>query len=353
MGRNRTHRRIDGWLIVDKPVGITSAAVVGKVRYLTDAAKVGHAGTLDPLATGVLPLALGEATKTVPYVMDGSKVYRFTVRWGESRTTDDADGDTVAISDVRPAATAIRSALAAFTGDIEQVPAGLLGDQGQRPAGLCPGPCVPSRSPWRHAPSASTGSTLSMCRTRITQPSRSLPERAPTCAACAATWPATWARWVISSPSDESPLGRSMKKMRFPWIIWRPWGIFRGLRSVCCPSRTALDDIPVLALTAVEARRLQRGQPNRGLARGESFAPSPCLAQCRLLCQGRWPRGRFGADRRGRDSSGAHPEPLVTESAMSITADRKGEVIKNTAGPRGTPGPRRSRLQSLRNGFAT
>ena len=122
MGRKRKGDPVHGWLIVDKPAGITSSAVVGKVKRIFNAAKAGHGGTLDPLATGILPIAFGEATKTVSYVMDGIKTYRFTVRWGESRTTDDAEGEIVETSDVRPDEPQIKAALGAFVGDIEQVP---------------------------------------------------------------------------------------------------------------------------------------------------------------------------------------------------------------------------------------
>jgi len=122
MGRKRRGRSIHGWLAVDKPAGMTSAAVVSAVRRATDAAKAGHGGTLDPLATGVLPIALGEATKTVAYVLDGDKVYQFTVRWGEARDTDDAEGEVVATSAVRPTEEDIRAVLPRFVGDIEQVP---------------------------------------------------------------------------------------------------------------------------------------------------------------------------------------------------------------------------------------
>lgn len=113
---------ISGWLIIDKPSGMTSTAVVNEVRRRSGAAKVGHAGTLDPLATGVLPIALGEATKTMPYIVDARKRYRFTVRWGESRDTDDADGTVVETSPVRPGHAEIEVALAGFTGTISQVP---------------------------------------------------------------------------------------------------------------------------------------------------------------------------------------------------------------------------------------
>jgi tRNA pseudouridine55 synthase len=113
---------LDGWLIVDKPPGLTSTDVVNRVRRWFDAQKAGHGGTLDPLATGLLPIAFGAATKTVPYVMDGTKVYRFTLCFGQARDTDDADGQVIASSDVRPTDAQILAALPAFCGDIMQVP---------------------------------------------------------------------------------------------------------------------------------------------------------------------------------------------------------------------------------------
>ncbi|MGH6945402.1 MAG: tRNA pseudouridine(55) synthase TruB [Geminicoccaceae bacterium] len=118
----RKGRPIHGWLCLDKPEGMTSTAAVGLVRRITGAQKVGHGGTLDPLATGVLPIALGEATKTVGYVMDGKKHYRFTARLGEARTTDDAEGEVLARSDRRPTTAEIEAALPAFVGAVLQVP---------------------------------------------------------------------------------------------------------------------------------------------------------------------------------------------------------------------------------------
>jgi len=115
-------RPIDGWLIVDKPAGLTSTDVVNRVRRAFDAQKAGHGGTLDPLATGLLPIAFGAATKTVPYVMDGTKLYRFTLRFGEARDTDDADGQVTATTDARPTDEQIRAALPQFQGDIMQIP---------------------------------------------------------------------------------------------------------------------------------------------------------------------------------------------------------------------------------------
>ncbi len=120
--RRKKGRPLDGWLIIDKPGGLTSTTVVNRVRRAFDAEKAGHGGTLDPLATGVLPVAFGAATKTVPYVMDGTKVYRFTLRLGESRDSDDADGAVTGSSVVRPTDAALLAALPALTGDIMQVP---------------------------------------------------------------------------------------------------------------------------------------------------------------------------------------------------------------------------------------
>ena len=122
MGRARKGRDISGWLIVDKPAGLTSTAIVNKVRWALQAKKAGHAGTLDPEATGVLAVALGEATKTVPYITDALKAYRFMVRLGQATNTDDAEGEVIAESDLRPSDDEIKAALGRFVGDIEQIP---------------------------------------------------------------------------------------------------------------------------------------------------------------------------------------------------------------------------------------
>lgn len=114
--------QLHGWLNIDKPPGIGSTRVVETARHVTSAAKVGHAGTLDPFASGVLPIALGEATKTVRYLMEATKTYRFTVRWGEQRSTDDPEGEVTARSDARPTSEAIEAALPIFVGTISQVP---------------------------------------------------------------------------------------------------------------------------------------------------------------------------------------------------------------------------------------
>src|SRR3954471_11391408 len=120
--RKQRGRPLDGWLIIDKPQGLTSTDVVNRLKRWFDAQKCGHGGTLDPLATGLLPIAFGAATKTVPYVMDGTKSYQFTLRFGELRDTDDADGQVIGTSDARPTDAEIRAALPAFRGEIMQVP---------------------------------------------------------------------------------------------------------------------------------------------------------------------------------------------------------------------------------------
>ncbi|MEO1105707.1 MAG: tRNA pseudouridine(55) synthase TruB, partial [Pseudomonadota bacterium] len=120
--RGKPKNGLDGWLILDKPMGLTSTQALAAVKRLFWPDKAGHAGTLDPLATGLLPLALGEATKTVPFVVDGEKCYRFTVRWGAATDTDDSDGTVIATSDVRPSRAAIEAALPSFVGEISQVP---------------------------------------------------------------------------------------------------------------------------------------------------------------------------------------------------------------------------------------
>ncbi len=122
MARRRKGRDISGWVVLDKPTGMTSTALVNKVRWAFDAKKAGHAGTLDPDATGVLAIALGEATKTVPYITDALKAYEFTVRFGQTTNTDDAEGEVIETSDVRPSDEEIIAALPTFVGDIEQVP---------------------------------------------------------------------------------------------------------------------------------------------------------------------------------------------------------------------------------------
>ena len=122
MARRRKGNKVDGWLVIDKPLGITSAGVVGKVKYFTKAQKVGHGGTLDPLASGVLPIGLGEATKTMPFIVDASKEYAFTVKFGTATDSDDCEGDVIEEGGRIPGPREIEDILPTFTGRIEQVP---------------------------------------------------------------------------------------------------------------------------------------------------------------------------------------------------------------------------------------
>ena len=122
MGRRKKGQKIHGWVVVDKPAGLTSTQVVGRVRRAFDAQKAGHSGTLDPAATGILAIALGEATKTIPFVTDADKGYEFTVRWGAATSTDDAEGEVIATKEDRPSTDEIVAALPDFTGDIQQTP---------------------------------------------------------------------------------------------------------------------------------------------------------------------------------------------------------------------------------------
>src|ERR1043165_3594869 len=122
MGRRKKGNPVHGWVILDKPQGMTSTQAVGAVRRVFDAQKAGHAGTLDPMATGILAIALGEATKTVPYAMDAEKIYRFTATWGESRDSDDAEGAITGTSDRRPSQAEIEAVLPRFTGILNQTP---------------------------------------------------------------------------------------------------------------------------------------------------------------------------------------------------------------------------------------
>jgi tRNA pseudouridine55 synthase len=122
MARKKKHDDVNGWLVLDKPVGMTSTQAVARIKRLMNANKAGHAGTLDPLASGLLPIALGEATKTVSYIMDGRKVYRFIVRWGAQTSTDDTEGEVVATSEHRPSEADILAILPDFTGEIMQTP---------------------------------------------------------------------------------------------------------------------------------------------------------------------------------------------------------------------------------------
>src|SRR5580698_1174273 len=122
MARRRKGDQVSGWICLDKPLDVTSTQAVGRVRRAFNAQKAGHAGTLDPLASGILPIALGEATKTVPFLMDAGKAYRFTIAWGRTTASFDREGAVTATSDVRPTRAEVEAALPAFVGEIMQAP---------------------------------------------------------------------------------------------------------------------------------------------------------------------------------------------------------------------------------------
>ena len=260
MGRRRHGVPVHGWLVIDKPAGVTSAAVVAAVRRATQAAKVGHGGTLDPLATGVLPIALGEATKTVSYVMDGSKIYRFTIRWGEQRNTDDAEGDVVNVSDVRPTEDAIRAVLPRFVGEIDQVPPifTAVKGAGQRAYALARAEMpVELESRTVHVegielidmPDADHAvfEVTSGKGTYMRALARDLAVALGTVGHVAAL--------------RRNSVGPFTESAAIPLDKIDSLGHSDGLKEHLLPVGAALDGIPALHLTEAEGRRLQRGQP--------------------------------------------------------------------------------------------
>jgi len=301
MSRRRRGRALDGWLIVDKPPGLTSTDVVNRVRRAFDAQKAGHGGTLDPLATGVLPIAFGHATKTVPYVMDGTKLYQFTLRFGEARDTDDADGAVIATSAARPDDAAIAAALPAFRGDIMQVPPAYsavkiageraydMAREGRAPV-LEPRPARVDRFELIGRPDADTAifEVASGKGVYMRSLARDL------AAACGSVGHVTALRRKRVGPFTEAmaiPLDK---------IVLDKMGgtedIPPASPDLLLPVATALDDIPALALTDGEANGLSHGQaislidlmgriprsadPAGGLAR--AMAGSRVIGLCRL-----------------------------------------------------------------------
>ena len=259
MGRKRRGKAIHGWIIIDKPGGLSSNAVVGRVRRLTGAAKVGHAGTLDPMATGVLPMALGEATKIVSYLMDGAKAYRFTVRWGEQRNTDDAEGEVVATSDARPAKEQILAVLGNFIGDIEQVPPvfSAIKIEGKRAYALARADQAPEMKPRTiHIEDLKLLSVVDADHAEFEAVSgkgaymRSLARDLGT--ALGTVGHIAQLRRIAVGPFDEKQ-AISLDKLE-------SLRHSAPLSEYLLPVETVLDDIPALALTETEARKLSQGQ---------------------------------------------------------------------------------------------
>jgi len=263
-GGKRQKRDVHGWLVLDKPIGMTSTHAVAVIKHLFTARRAGHAGTLDPLASGCLPIALGEATKTVPFVFDARKTYRFTIRWGEERDTDDAEGRAVATSDKRPDRDAIVRLLPRFTGTIAQVPPRFSAVKldGERAYDL-----------------AREGEAVELAPRAVTVHQLELldipdPDHAVLSAECGkGTYIRALARDLgrelgalghvcelrrISvgpfSEADMIPLEQAQS------LCHRAAAGEGHLADALLPVETALDDIPALAVSPADAARLQRGQ---------------------------------------------------------------------------------------------
>jgi tRNA pseudouridine55 synthase len=256
----RPKNKVDGWVVLDKPLGLGSTQAVGKVRWLFAAEKAGHGGTLDPLATGILPIALGEATKTVPFIMDGHKEYRFTLRFGEARSTDDGEGEVTATSDARPADEAIRAALGQFIGCIEQMPPAFsaLKIGGQRaydlaragePVELKPRPVTIDRLELLARPDADHADFVVGCGkgTYIRSLGRDLARVLGTVGHLSAL-----RRTAVGPFREDAAI--SLPKLE-------ALGHNSRLLGALVPVATALDDIPALAMTGTQADRLRHGQP--------------------------------------------------------------------------------------------
>jgi len=258
--RRKKGQKVDGWLILDKPVDLTSTQAVNIVKRILDAQKAGHAGTLDPLASGILPIALGEATKTVPFVMDGRKEYRFTLRFGEARSTDDGEGAVTATSEDRPGDQAIGAALPRFTGHVEQTPPAFsaLKIGGQRAYDLAragqtvdlkPRQVMIDRLELVSRPDADHADFVVGCGkgTYIRSLGRDLAQALGTVGHLSAL-----RRTAVGPFREESAI--SLPKLE-------ALGHIPPLLGVLVPVATALDDIPALALTGTQADRLRHGQP--------------------------------------------------------------------------------------------
>jgi tRNA pseudouridine55 synthase len=260
MARQKKGRKLDGWIILDKPQGITSTQALNKVKRALDAQKAGHAGTLDPLATGILPLAFGHATKTVPYVMDATKIYHFTITFGEARDTDDAEGQVTETSDARPTDDQIRAALPQFLGSIMQVPPvfSALKIDGERaydmardgrPPELPPRPAQIDRFELIGRPNANTAEFEVQSGKGVYMRSlaRDLSRAVGTVGHI--------------SVLRRLRVGPFLENLAIPLDIFlQPGHTPATLAEFLRPLSTALDDIPALALNAAEFLAISQGQ---------------------------------------------------------------------------------------------
>lgn len=281
--RGNKGEKIDGWLIIDKAPGITSAKVVSAVRFITKAAKAGHGGTLDPIATGILPIAMGEATKTVGYALDADKSYRFTVTWGESRTTDDTEGEVVATSDRRPTRDEIEAALPAFTGAIEQRPPvySALKVDGERayalaragkPPDLPPRPVTIHRFALLEAAENTAIFEVDCVKgTYVRALARDLGEKLGCFGHVSAL-----RRTRVGRFGEDVAI--SLEHLRDVWHGPAP-------REPLLPVATVLDDIPALALTGPQADRLSGGQAIKVLDTDDGIVRAMCAGRLVALAE--------------------------------------------------------------------
>ena len=260
----REKRDVHGWIVLDKEVGMTSTQAVGAIKRLFSCKRAGHAGTLDPLASGCLPIALGEATKTVPFVMDGRKTYSFTVRWGEERDTDDADGRVVAVSDARPDRAAIEALLPRYTGTVSQVPPqySAIKIDGERAYDLARDgetvdlearPVEIHRLQLVNVPDADHAEFRAECGKGTYV--RSLARDIGRALECLGHIKAL-RREAVGSFSQNDMI--SLEQLTA--MCHRAAAGEASLADALLPVETALDDIPALAVARADAARLQRGQ---------------------------------------------------------------------------------------------
>lgn len=264
MGRRRKGRAVSGWLALDKPVDMTSTQALGKARWLFGAAKAGHGGTLDPLASGLLPIAFGEASKTVAFAMEGRKVYRFTVKWGSETSTDDAEGDMVVTSGHRPIREDVERVLPRFTGHIMQVPPQFsalkvdgaraydLARQGEQ-VELAAREIEIDSLELVDMPDEGHCELEAVCGkgTYVRALARDIARALGTCGHVSAL------RRIAVGPFNEDDM-ISLDVLEEMRHIGAPFEEFDELLK---PVATVLDDIPALAVSKIEAARLKQGQP--------------------------------------------------------------------------------------------
>ena len=262
--KKRDKRDVHGWVVLDKPVSITSTHAVSMVKRLFSAKRCGHAGTLDPLASGALPIALGEATKTVPFVMDGRKLYRFTIRWGEERDTDDAEGRVVSTSKERPSPEAVHALLPSYTGLIQQIPPrySAIKIEGERAydlardgeqVELAARPVEIGRLELVNVPDRDHAVLEAECGkgTYVRSLARDL-GRALGCFGHVSAL----RRAAVGPFTQETMI--SLEQLEA--LCHRAASGEGSLADALMPVETALDDIPALAVSRADAARLQRGQ---------------------------------------------------------------------------------------------